>query len=34
MKLNSLVYAGLLAGGAAANPLTPDKVEADIKTDK
>lgn len=35
MKLNSLMYAGLLAGGAVANEaITADKVEADIKTDK
>jgi aminopeptidase Y len=35
MKLNSLVYTGLLAGGAIANEaITPDKVEADIQTDK
>lgn len=34
MKLNGLVYAGLLAGGAVAEAITPDKVEADIQTDK
>lgn len=35
MKLNSLLYAGLMAGGVAATEaITADKVEADIKTDK
>lgn len=34
MKFNSILSAGLLAGGAVAEELTPDKVEADILQDK
>jgi hypothetical protein len=35
MKFNSLLSTGLLvASGAVAEELTPDKVEADIQQDK
>lgn len=34
MKLNSVLYPGLLASGVVSESLTADKLEADIRTDK